>query len=301
MQELFSPALRLLADVKNTLDRLVKAITEYQQADTTRAEQEAQAELKAVVRLPAEVTEYYRSEQRERPVKNRDENIRMAFEGLALLAAICLAILTFSTLVTLKGQLTQMQRQTCIQQQASINAERAWVGLAGTPQVEVSSLQQQKFTANIQLTLQNFGKGPALNASAGGQFALHGHVQEVQNATCNLIFPMVGLKPTAPVASNLGDLLTKTQWGTIIFPNQPVTESVASQGKSADILNQEVFLVGCIVYRDQFEEAHWTKFSYSTGPFVTQAVRDASAFRHLYTSSANNYTDDAEKKQSCPN
>jgi hypothetical protein len=65
-------------------------------------------------------------------------------------------------------------------------------------------------------------------------------------------------------------------------------------------LGKEVFIVGCIVYKDQFEHPHWTKFSYSTGPRLSNVVREAASFDHLYVSSANNYTDDAEKKPSCP-
>jgi len=193
----------------------------------------------------------------------------------------------------------EMQKQTCVQRESAMNSERAWVGLNQTPQIEITPLTQKEFTAQIGIQLQNFGKGPAFNVFAQGEFAVHGHVKETIETTCNLIFPFVGLKPTKPVSSN--EDLSKNQWGQMIFPNQiPLNTGNSWSGNSADILEQEIFVVGCIVYKDQFQRPHWTEFSYSTGPLLTQVVRNASSFSRLYVSSANNYTDDAEKKESCP-
>ena len=192
----------------------------------------------------------------------------------------------------------EMQTQTCIQREASENAERAWVGLADPPRVTVTSLSAKTFQSQTKLDIENFGKGPALNVFSGSFFALHGHVLNAIESSCNLLFPFVGLKPSWPVSSSTD--ISKEQWGMVLYPNQPpFVNEHDSNGKSSDYIGQEVFVVGCIVYKDQFGHPHWTKFSYSTGPYVTQIVRDASAFQHLYVSSANNYTDDAEKKPSC--
>lgn len=300
MQESYNPMLRLLADIKKTLDRLVKAVTEFRQTDHRQIKEKTQTELKAVVGLPEEVTEYYRSEQRARPSKNRHENIRIVLEFLTVIAAIVLAVLTLCTLLIFNGQLAQMKHQTCIQQEAAVNAERAWVGLAETPQVDTTSLRRKRFSANIRLSIKNFGHGPAFNVFAGSRFAIHGHVQQAITSMCNLLFPFVGIKPTAPVASS--ENIQGTQWGEILFPNQPpYVASTNWEGESSKIIGQEVFVVGCIVYKDQFGNPHWTKFSYSTGPLITQVVRGSQSFRHLYVSSGNNYTDDAEKKSPCPN
>jgi hypothetical protein len=213
-----------------------------------------------------------------------------------------LNIATFIAVVwyacTTRNMWTEMRTQTCIQHEASINAERAWVGLSETPKVEVSPMTQKQFTATITLPLKNFGKGPALNVFSGSQFATHGHVQDTIANTCNLIFPFVGLKPSRPVVST--EDIPKSQWGQVLFPSQPLTAPHDTSGEPSSVLLQEVFVVGCIVYKDQFRNPHWTKFSYSTGAFANQVVRDASSFQHLYISSANNYTDDAQKKQSCP-
>jgi len=193
----------------------------------------------------------------------------------------------------------EMQQQTCIQKDAAMNAERAWVGLVGNPQVEVSSLKEKRFTAQITFALKNFGKGPAFNVSSLSNFATHGHVSDIIATTCNFIFPGVGLKPTRPVYPS-GEIY-KLQRGQILYPDQPpFAFGTDTSGESSTVLGQEVFVVGCIAYKDQFSNPHWAKFSFSTGPLTTDVVRDPSSFKHLYISSANNYTDDAEKKPSCP-
>jgi hypothetical protein len=175
--------------------------------------------------------------------------------------------------------------------------ERAWVGLASTPQVQVSPLKQKQFVADITLSIQNFGKGPAFNVFSNAFLATHGHAQESQNAACNLIFPFVGVQPSSPVSASVD--ISKTQWGEMLFPTQaPAVHGINWSGQSSDVLGQEVFVVGCIVYKDQFASPHWIRFSYSTGPFAYQVVRDPSAFLHLYISTGNNYTDDTEKKPS---
>jgi hypothetical protein len=292
--------IRLLVGIKDALNKLEKTISRYQESEDRKEKEKVPTELKARVSLPVEVTSYYEAEQRERGIKNRHETYKRRVEYVGVGAAIILAILTFCTLITLKGQLKAMQQQTCIQREGAINQERAWVGLSQTPQIDIGSLSQPQFNAQINLQLRNFGKGPAFNVFSDSELAVHGHVEETLTTTCNLIFPFVGLTPTRPVGSS--EDVSKHQWGQMIFPNQdPLNNGNSWTAKSSDILGQEVFVVGCIVYKDQFERPHWTKFSYSTGPFITQVVRDASSFRHLYVSSANNYTDDAEKKQSCPN
>ena len=85
MQERSTPLLRLLGDIKNTLDHLAETVSEYEQSYAQKKKQESDVELKAIVRLPEEVTSYYVSEQRERSVKNRHEAIRMRLEFAGVL------------------------------------------------------------------------------------------------------------------------------------------------------------------------------------------------------------------------
>lgn len=193
----------------------------------------------------------------------------------------------------------EMQTQTCIQRETRINSERAWLGLDIPPQVEVDSLKQNQFRARIILSVRNFGKGPALNTEAVGSITTHGHVAGQLTSNCDLLFKMVGIKTVNPVYSSDEDM-PKLEWGDMLFPNQPFREIIQTSGNSADVVGKMAYIVGCIVYKDQFGNPHWTKFSYDTGPYAADVVRDPSSFKHLSISGANNYTDDAEKKPSCP-
>jgi len=89
-----------------------ESVTKYQQAETSQREQQAQTELKTVVRLPIEVAEYYRSEQGDRPVKNKREKLRLILEVAGVIAALVLALVTLCTLLTFNKQLSEMQKQT---------------------------------------------------------------------------------------------------------------------------------------------------------------------------------------------
>jgi hypothetical protein len=127
---------------------------------------------------------------------------------------------------------SEMQTQTCIQREAAVNAERAWVGLDSPPQVEISSLKEKIFTAQINLNVKNFGKGPALNVFTNSQIAFHGHVNDTLTTTCDLIFPFVGLQPSRPVSFD--EEIYTHQFGQLIFPNQPpFTTRTTTNGDSA--------------------------------------------------------------------
>jgi len=197
----------------------------------------------------------------------------------------------------------EMQQQTCIQRNAGTNAERAWVGLDGPPSVNIGLLKSSQTEAAINFTVKDYGKGPALSVMASAQIVPSNTdnrhaVEDGLESTCNLISAFVGVKPTRPVYSDAG--ITKHQWGHVVFPNQPFGTGTLTTIDMPKMIGKEVYVVGCIVYRDQFSEPHWTKFCYNTGDFTRDVVRDASSFKHLYMCNANNYTDDIEKKPSCP-
>lgn len=216
---------------------------------------------------------------------------------VGLIVLIIYAIATIGLYSASQRQVRALQQQSCIQQESSTNAERAWVGLAETSRVHVSPLDRKQFTAAIKLVLKNFGKGPALNVYGTSGLSTHGYVQADITIACDQILPFVGLKPSTPIFYSRD--ISKIKMGVLLFPGVPLFTGTTWGGNSLDILGQEVFVVGCIVYKDQFQQAHWTKFSYSTGSLLAQVVRDASAFHHLYASAANNYTDDVKRKSTC--
>jgi hypothetical protein len=173
-------------------------------------------------------------------------------------------------------------------------SERAWVGVDTTPQVAFSVWDQRKYQATISSVIKNFGKGPALKVKATHQLVAQGHVEEGIQWACDANFPFVGLKPSVPVVSS--DESFYKRWAHVMFTGQQASPSSIVEGNTSDLIGKEAFVVGCIVYKDQFDRAHWTKFCYNTGPLVTQAVKNPSSFSHLEACNTNNSTDDEAEK-----
>jgi hypothetical protein len=124
--------------------------------------------------------------------------------------------------------------------------------------------------------MKNFGKGPALKAFSSVGISLHTDLDNHVQSQCNLIFPFVGLKPSWPVATS-DEGIYKHQWGQLIFPDGTSSEGSFYSDDSDDLIGQEVYIVGCIVYRDQFNDPHWTKFCYNTGDFAVDIVKNAAS------------------------
>lgn len=194
----------------------------------------------------------------------------------------------------------EMQVQTCIQRQLATASERAWVALDGPPQLSgVTTLSNARFNAYVEIALRNFGKGPALNVFVDLRFATHEHAQEIQTSACNQVFPFIGLKPTIPRSPNDQET-SKSHRGLVLYPNQPAfIQKINYAGEFSTLSGQQLFLVGCVAYKDQFGSAHWARLSYNTAPYAAQAVRNVTSVRNLYISLENNYTDDIEMKESC--
>jgi hypothetical protein len=98
MDERPTPVFRLILKIKKSFDQLVKTVTKYQEADRAQRQIELDAESRRVVRLPVEITKYYETEERERPIRNRRETGRKWLERIGVAAAIALAFLTWRTL-----------------------------------------------------------------------------------------------------------------------------------------------------------------------------------------------------------
>src|ERR1019366_10556958 len=134
-----------------------------------------------------------------------------------------------------------------------------------------------------ELVVRNFGNGPALKVMAApiiiaidSSSSLDKEVQ----SSCNLIFPFVGLKPTQQVSSF--ENISQQHWRQVIFPGQSLTVASEDGNNFTNALGKGAYVVGCIVYEDQFSDAHWTKFCYNTGDFANDAAKDASAFGRLH-------------------
>jgi hypothetical protein len=139
-----------LKAIHQAIKEHAEAAEKYHQAETSQRQEQSQTELKTVVRLPVEVGEYFRSEQGERPVKNRRENVRVILETCAVIAAFALAGITLVTLRTFNSQLTQMKEQTkTLSQQAAQSAQdsQRQLDLSGkqvtAAQDDVKAIQRQ--------------------------------------------------------------------------------------------------------------------------------------------------------------
>lgn len=239
----------------------------------------------------------------EKKRKKTFKNFGAVMKVIGALIAFALLCVTYRYVKYTYRMWIEMQTQTCIQRNAAMNAERAWMGLDGPPVVEIGLLQDRKnMGATISYAVKNYGKGPAVNVMAGATIVPsdpnHHVVEDSLETTCNLISAFVGIKTTKPVYSS--ESTANQQWGNIVFPGQPFKTGVVTTIDMSKMIGKEVFIAGCIVYRDQFSEPHWTKFCYNTGPFAKDVVKNASSFDHLQMCGANNYTDDIEKKPSCP-
>jgi len=190
----------------------------------------------------------------------------------------------------------EMQSQTALQNKALASAERPFVGVDGPPQVQINSMQPGKFGATMLITLRNFGQRPALGVMGPAMSIVTSNVDESTQTNCNLIFPFVGLTPTRQLGSS--EDISKHHWGQVIFPSQPFRtgDNWSNSSASESVIGKEAYVVGCVAYKDQLNQPHWTKFCYNTGDYASDVVKDARSFEHLYACNTNNYTDDTEKK-----
>ena len=249
---------------------------------------------------PPPITQKDEAEKKEERFLKRGNFVATALTAAFAFGLLCV---TYKYAKYTYNMWIEMQGQTCIQRDASMNAERAWVGLDAPPSVNIGLLEHGRTGATIDFTVKDYGKGPAFSVMASAQVVPSNTdnrhaVEDALESTCNLISVFVGLKPTRPVYSD--EDMAKHQWGHVVFPNQPFRTGTVTTIDMPKMIGKEVYVTGCIVYRDQFSEPHWTKFCYNTGDFARDVVKDASSFKHLYLCNANNYTDDIEKKPSCP-
>jgi len=126
MPERTAPLLRLLGEIKKALNRLTETISEYEQSKSAQKKPETDTVPKVEVGLPPEITEYCRSEQADRRIKNKRDKIRIRLEVTGILVALAIAYLTFRSLIVFNGQLIVMKQQTEI-------SERPWLSVEPKP------------------------------------------------------------------------------------------------------------------------------------------------------------------------
>jgi hypothetical protein len=142
---------REIAKIKKAVNELVEAIHKYQQSEESQKEQQTKTLLNSIsdskFRLPVEITEYYDSEQRERPEKQDWEEFKTCLEIAGVIVAVALLYLTFRTLNVFYGQLREMKKQTAtLSRQATQAAEDAQTQINKIGEQVTAARQANKLT-----------------------------------------------------------------------------------------------------------------------------------------------------------
>lgn len=263
------PLIRILGEVKKSINNLVEAISEYQQSQSEQDNRDKQAESKAVVRLPVEITEHYASENSDRPVKSKRERIRLLLEIVGVLIAFAIAGMTLRSLHIFNQQLQELRNQTEI-------SERPWLSV----DFEVTNsfrFVNGEAALSASVGIKNVGKSVAKNI-------------QIQA----LLIPTKELLPldASQRQRNLCDKPRLDQIGGVdmgfdLFPNNsPEVVPIGVDAKQSDIESQsikiklpdgtthvfvEFYVIGCVIYRSSFSSnLHETRFAYhiTTPPIV---------------------------------
>jgi hypothetical protein len=119
--------------------------------------------------------------------------------------------------------------------------------------MKVTGLDYLKGKGSYILTLQNFGKSPALNLETPYLIFANNYdgVPGAQSASCD---------------TRIYDNDPQGEWGRVLWPEQvkevasfaPLREPIKAPTPNA------IYVAGCITYHDIFGARHWAKFCYYT-------------------------------------
>jgi len=154
----------------------------------------------------------------------------------------------------------EMQRQTKIQRDASINQERAWVGLNGSVITDVLQAMP-KVRIGGRYSIENFGHGPALKVFPNSMPVWEYKGADYRKTAEMVCVPAIefatGTVPYGPGVSNPGPM------GYTLFPGQIHDEQIGDgpwEGEGLTKPMQHFWFIGCVAYLDQFKAVHWTRF-----------------------------------------
>jgi hypothetical protein len=161
---------RELLNLLRAIPKALRAIQQdahaiYEQYRTKSHEEKppAQSNLQIEVSLPPAVEEYCASEERDRPKNTRRNNIRLCFEGVALLAALLAAFFTFRNLNQIRRQADSAQQQIGVMQKQFEAADRPWVKMAAISITSPLTYDSAGVKLGFNFVPQNIGRSPAQN------------------------------------------------------------------------------------------------------------------------------------------
>ena len=250
---MFDSFFRLLRDIHTSNQNLADAIRAHTQA-YERAQDAHQEAPPSPINLPPAIPAYYESEQNERPSKNRWELVGRIIAFVTVIAALAVAIFTYSTLRQVTKQANSAQGQLRVMQRQLRMDQRAWI-IVKYPTIQL--IDGSPIT--VPLATENIGNTVAKNVSgkvsvyltkAGGDPDLdygpgHTHYE---------------FGPTGLFIPNTPDVMN---WDAIRDGKKIILTTAAHRAIiEGDML---ITIHGKIEYRDIFGDSHWLTFCQQAG------------------------------------
>lgn len=199
-------------------------------------------------------------------------------EGIAILIALGLLIANIIQTCAVRNQLGEMQKQTTIQRETSVNSERAWIGLNGSVVTDVLEATP-KVKIGGHYSIENFGHGPALkvfpNSMPVWEYERADYRKTAEMVCVPAIEFATGTVPFGPGVSNPGPM------GYTLFPGQIHEEQIGGGPWEGDGLAKPMrhfWFIGCVAYLDQFKAVHWTRFCIESS-FTHQPINKDTPLR----------------------
>jgi hypothetical protein len=270
---------KALLQALRTIQQSIQSIDKHQQARESEKEPPSESNHEVVVSLPPAISEYYASEQSERPKKTRRDNIRLVLEIGGAAAAIGALVFTIRTLSEVKRQADTTQQQVSIMQKQLEATDRPWM----TVDVTACTVCGDRDIRGGPLTFDKDGRGSLtfrITFKNVGKSAANHVTLRFKPLAVGFSDPRASIF-TTPAAEQKQLCDGPSRSGTfdigVVFPNDPQTEVFGPAGLDTNqIPNLPLalhltngkpiapFLVGCVDYAYPYSStAHQTGFIYS--------------------------------------
>ncbi len=192
----------------------------------------------------------------------------------------------------------EMRNQTRIQREASINTERAWLGLDADLPIKISLLKigPPRFEAIATYRIKNFGHGPAFKIASSAWIPATAEEMEKEwvNDVCKESMDFTEGKIRVG-----GGIPQPPPMGRMLFPGGVLERPIGQPNDpfigASDPNLKFLWFIGCITYKDQFGTSHWTRFC-MVSPGVGPARFNENVPLH-FCGMYNDTDDDSERKK----
>lgn len=143
---------------------------------------------------------------------------------------------------------------------ATIVSQRAWIGVSRPIELDALNLDQKGAKASYVVTFKNYGPSVALHVALSARVVVNSlEVFPTRQLVCKEATGMtngIAYEPGSQFGTEhgLGESLFPLDEEEMRFTNQPIDHPELAQ-------NGPLFLIGCIVYRDQFGHQRRTRFT----------------------------------------